>query len=78
VLSCADWSLRDPRYKMVFSPGLMVRALSGGQPSSGGENVQRSRAQFCLLAEDIGPKGTLSQKLFCICHWCALLCRLVS
>jgi hypothetical protein len=66
-----------PEYKMVFSPGPTVRALPGGQLSSVGESAQGSGAQFCLLAEDGGPKGTLSQKLCCFFCPCALLSRLV-
>jgi hypothetical protein len=33
-----------------------VSALPGGQLSSGGEGVQGSGSQLCLLAEDEGPK----------------------
>ena len=57
AVSCADWFLRDLGYKMVFSPRPAVRALPGCLLSSGGESAQRPGAQFCLLTEDVGPKG---------------------
>jgi len=78
VLCCADWSLRDPGYKVALSPAPVVRALHGRHLSSGGKSVQMSGAQFCFLAEDSGTKGALSQKLCCFCSKCALLPRLVS
>jgi hypothetical protein len=34
VLSCAEWSLSDPGYKMAFSPGPRNRALPGSCLSS--------------------------------------------
>jgi hypothetical protein len=42
---------------MAFSPGPGVRALPGGQLSSGEESTGRSGSQLCLLAEDEGPMG---------------------
>ena len=42
---------------MAFSPGPGVRALPGGQLSSGDESTQRSESQLCLLAEDEGLMG---------------------
>jgi hypothetical protein len=78
ALSCADSFLRDLGYKMALSNMPVIRAFSGGQLSSGRESAQRSRAQFCLLAEDESLKWSLSQKLCCFCSQRALLCRLVS
>jgi hypothetical protein len=63
---------------MVFSPGPAVRALPGGQLSSGGESVQRLAAQFFLLTEDVDPKGNVSHKLSGFCCPCTLLRRLFS
>jgi hypothetical protein len=76
MLSCANWSLKDLGYKMVFLPGPAVRTLPGGQLSSGRESEQRSGALFFLLTDDVGPKGTLFQKLCCFCSPFALLHRL--
>ena len=50
--------MEDPQksgaHMYLLSPG--VRALPGGQLSSGKEGVQESVPQLCLLAEDEGPK----------------------
>jgi hypothetical protein len=56
----------------------VVWVLSAGKLSSCREGAQRSGAQLCLLAEDEGPKGTLSQKLCWFFYPWALLCRLAS
>ena len=44
-LTCADWSLRDPGYKMALSPAPAVRALPGGHLSSDEESAQMSRVE---------------------------------
>jgi hypothetical protein len=56
----------------------VVRVVSAGKLSSCGEHTQSFGDLLWLLAEDKGPKGTLTQKLCLFCHPCALLCRLVS
>ena len=56
----------------------MVRALSSGKFSSCREGAWRSGFQTCLLAEDKGPKQSLSQKMGCLCSLHAHLHRLVS
>jgi hypothetical protein len=63
---------------LTLSRVSVVRALSADNLSSCKEGSQRSGAQLFLLAEDEGPKVTLSKKLCCFCSFQALLCRLVS
>jgi hypothetical protein len=45
MLTCVDWSLRDPGHKMAPSLVLAVSVLPGGHLSSGGGGVQMSGAQ---------------------------------
>ena len=45
MLTCMDWSPRDPGHKMAPSPALVVRSLPGGHLSSGREGAQMSGAQ---------------------------------
>jgi hypothetical protein len=78
TLSWSDWSLRDLGYKMALLPAPEIRALPGGYLSFGGGSVQMFGAQFFFLAEDAGPKGALSQKLYCFCSLRPLLNRLDS
>ena len=56
---------------------LSLSGQEAGKLSSYREGALRSGAQLCLLAEDEGPKGTLSQKLCHFCHLRALLHRLL-
>jgi hypothetical protein len=57
MLSCANWSLRDPGYKMVLSPESQGQSPPWRLTLLLWEGAQRSGAQLCLLAEDEGPKG---------------------
>jgi hypothetical protein len=59
TLTCADWSLRDLRHKMVPLHAPAVRALQGRHLSSGREGTSIW-----------SPKRDLSQKL---CHSCSPL-----
>jgi hypothetical protein len=78
MLSCTDWSLRDPGYKMALSPALAVRTLPGCHLVSGRETEPIYGAHFCFLAEDDGQEDALSQKRCCFSSLYALLCRLIS
>jgi hypothetical protein len=57
VLSSADWSLGDLKYKMVSSPASRSKPSLEADSLLKGESAQRSVSQLCILAEDEGLKG---------------------
>ena len=55
LYSCREGVQKSGALIHFLSPG--IRALPGGQLSSGKEGALGSGSQLCLLAEDEGPKG---------------------